>query len=503
MKKVNASAFQLIQAMAPAEKRYFQQWAGRSAGEGRNQYLQLFRILNRQPEYDEAAARRQMPGQPGKGHFAVLKRQLYEHLLDCLGQYHRRNSPQELLKRKLHSAQILREKGLFPLMQQEIKASRKLLGRYQLNRHLPELLELERSLVERNLSQMKSPEPIKSWKSGWEESLAALEEEGRQAFFSMQIAHQHYKKIQLAGGRESQALHALVNSEEFMAGRRSPYLRCRMDHYRALSTFYFMQRQPELALEANAELIRLFESNNILAELYPQHYLAALNNILIDQFQLRQWPQLEEGLKKLKSLPALPVFRKVRGAGEKAFEQSAMLELNMHLAKKQLGRGLAAIPEIEAGLQRYSRRLAPHNQQTLWYLMAYICFLQGEPDKGLELLNELLQARKKGVLEELNRFANLLQLMLHYELGNHELLPYLIASVRRQHQELNPAYRSEQLLLDCLRRLLSAADRKGVRDALNKLGESIENEKLTEKEVRFFEYLDLGQWLKSKRDGGV
>ncbi|MCB0571528.1 MAG: hypothetical protein KDC66_17280 [Phaeodactylibacter sp.] len=490
MKKASTSVYRLIQAMTPSEKRYFQQYAGRT----QSRHLQLFRILNHQPRYDEDAARRQMPGKPGRGHFAVLKRQLMEHLLDCLGQYHRDKSPAERLKRKLHAARILQEKGLFSLMEQELKASRKLLGQYQLNRHWPELLALERSLVERGLSTMKRPEPLRQWQAEWQAGLDALQEEGRFAYYSLHIAHQHYKKIQLAGAGDAEALQALVESENFQAGRNSPQLRCRMDYFRALSTYHFMQRQARQALQANAELLRLFEDNAQLMELYPQHYLAALNNYLIDHFQLRQWPELEEGLKKLKGLPARPLFRKASGASEKAFEQSAMLELNMLLAKQELGLALTVLPEIESGLRQYGRRIAAHNQQALWYLMSYICFRQSRPDKGLELLNELLQARQKGMLEELNRFANLLQLLLHYELGNYELLPYLITSVRRQHQGLKPAYRSEQLLFDCLRRLLGSADKAQQKNALNRLSESIENEELKVKEARFFEYLDLSRW---------
>lgn len=498
MKNPSTAVHQIIHSMTASEKRYFQQYAGRQAAGEPQQYLTLFQILCQQPVYDEAAAGRQMPGQPGKGHFAVVKRHLYQHLLDALSQYHRRNNPSERLKGKLHAAQILRDKGLFTLMEQELRTARKLLKQYQLNRHWPELLELERSLVEKGLSQISNPALVEQWRTDWEQGLEALQEEGRFAFFSLHIAHRHYQKIQLPGPEASIKLKELTESEAFMAGRNSPHLRSRMDYFRALSTYHFMQRQPQAALQANAELIQLFEANGFLIELYPQRYLAALHNFLIDLFQMRQWGMLDEGLQKLKALPSHPAFRKLRGVREKAFEQRATLELNMHLAKGAYSAAMAAIPEIEAGLRQYGRRIAPHNRQTLWYLMAYICFLESAPDRGLGLLNELLQARQKGVLEELNRFANLLQLLLHYELGNYELLPYLIASVRRQHQGLQPDYLSEQLLMECLRRLLNAADKERRREALNKLSEEIENQGLKKTEVRFFEYLDLKKWLKKR-----
>ncbi len=74
--------FYLVQALTPAEQRAFAYYAHRHSPGRAPAYYSLYEILRRQERYDEDLARSALG--LDKGHFAVVRRHLYEHLLDAL-----------------------------------------------------------------------------------------------------------------------------------------------------------------------------------------------------------------------------------------------------------------------------------------------------------------------------------------------------------------------------------------------------------------------------------
>lgn len=494
MKKPSDALFRLAKAMTPSEKRYFHQYARRHVIGGQNNYLALFQLLSKQEAYDEEALKEALPGPGQKGHFPVLKRQLYQLLLDCLGQYHRNAHPSERVKRKMQAAAILREKGLPGAARQELKSARKLISRYQLFLHLPELLHLEKGLLEREASRLAGTRELDRWAEEWREVLNTLGQEGRFAYYNLLLARRQYQKVSLSGEKEKAGLLEVIGSNDFRQGRNALSLQARMDYFRALATYHFMAGEPEQALGCNQALLGLLEENAFLRELYPSRYVAALNNFLIDNYQVKNWSAVEEGLAKLRRLPGQPAFARIKDLQQKIFEQGALLELNMLISRKKYEQAHQKASSTEEGLARFSARMPPHNHLIIQYLLAYIYFLNRDFNRSLGFLNGVLQGQQKGLLEELFRFARLLQLLLHYELGHDELLPYLIASTRRTHQAMLPAYEAENLLVDALRRLGNAAGRKDKKEILSALKEKIKTEALAGKEARFFEYLDIAHW---------
>ncbi len=501
MKKPNESLFRLIKAMAPAEKRYFNLYANRHVIGAQNNYLRLFRLVNEQETYDERALKLALADSGQKDHFPVLKRQLYQLLLDCLGQYHRQAHPAEQVKRKIQAAGILKEKGLLSESYRELKSARKIINRYQLFVHLPELLQLEKNLLEQEISRLPHGRKLEVWRKEWNETLSNLEQEGRFAYYHLRMAKRQYQKVRLSAGGEEDAIQEIINDDDFAQGQRAESLLARMDYFRTLATYHFMAREAERALFCNRALLNLLDEHPFLQELYPSRYIVALNNYLIDNFQLKNWAQVEEGLAKLRSLPSHPAFKALKGVKKKIFEQSTLLELNMLSSRKEYRKAYRRLPAIMEELSAYSASIALPNKLSIQYLLAYTAFLNKEYNQSLSVLNQILQEQRKGLMEELYRFARLLQLLVHYELGNYELLSYLITSTRRQHQGLQPAYQAENLLLDSLRRLVNAPDTHQKEEIVSKLGENLKQRMLPSREARFFEYLDLAYWMQASPFG--
>ena len=86
MKNPSNDLFQLIQSLSKSEKRYFKLFATRHFDKD-NQYLKLFEAIETQLTYQEALLVPIFSEGKSAAHFAVLKKQLYESLLEALHRF--------------------------------------------------------------------------------------------------------------------------------------------------------------------------------------------------------------------------------------------------------------------------------------------------------------------------------------------------------------------------------------------------------------------------------
>lgn len=499
MKTPSSDLFLLIRTLTPAEKRYFRLFAVRHSVEERNSYLRLFDAIAAQEQYDEAALKAGLAGDAIAEHFAVTKRYLHQQLLESLHLFHSAQSVEESIRKDLHLASVLMQKDLPEQSARLLQKARKQIVRYELLSQMPELLQLERLAQDRLRSAAAGG--IVNWKAETDDALSLLANEAAFSALSALIGYWHLRKV--SPQDDAPAIYLRDNRLwPLLSGDTPPRtLRARLDYYKALSTWHFMRNEPQEAYRLNREHLALFEQHPQLLRLYPRRYLGALNNLLIDQFQLRLFEDLAPGLAKLKSLPQRPEFSRIPHIEEKVFEQSALLELNTLMAREQFEAALKILPAIEAGIQRLGAGIAENNLLSIQYLIAYLYFENGRFETASDWLNRLLQYPRRNVMEELFRFAGILNLLIHFELGNEDLLPYLIQSAKRQSALSGKRYQAEALCFKFLHQLLrtpGARRRQKLfgqwRDALLPLREQ-------PAEQRAFNYVGFLRWLERKARG--
>lgn len=488
MKTPSSDLFQLIQSLSAPEQRYFRRFAGRHTAGEDNSYLRLFDLIIQQSEYDEAALKAQLANDPIAAHFAVTKRYLYGQILESLHHFHSAQSVEEAAKKDLHLAAVLIQKDLPAQAEKLLAKTKKRIRQYELYALLPELLQTERLLPG------ATEDSLKTWKSEWDDTLAMLANEAAFSAMAGAVSHWHLRKVSPAGGQLARALEE-QGLGELLAGTVAPRtLRAQLDYYKARSTWHFMHGEPQEAYRLNRLHIALFEQHPQLLELYPRRYLMALNNLLIDQFQLQHFEELAGGIEKLKALPQRRAFHRIPNLEEKVFEQSALLELNACIARAQFPQMLPQLPAIADGLQRHGAKIALHNRLSIPYLLAYIYFENRRFEVALDCINSLLQYPRRDVMEELFRFAGLLNILIHFELGNEELAANLIPAARRQGLRSGRPFQVEALLFRFLQQLIQAPGERRRRNIYAQWHAALEPLRDDPAEQRAFNYFDFHRW---------
>ena len=171
-------------------------------------------------------------------------------------------------------------------------------------------------------------------------------------------------------------------------------------------------------------------------------------------------------------------------------------KINKHFVEGTFTEGLRLVPHIEEKLDEYELYLDRHRVLTFYYKIACLYFGSGNNEKAIEYLNKIINW-KVDLRTDLQCYARLLHLIAHYELGNFDLLEYLIKSVYRFMGKMENLSGVEEEMFRFLRQSFKLSPDK-FKPAFEKLLERIRKYEGNRFETRAFVYLDIISWLESK-----
>ena len=92
---------------------------------------------------------------------------------------------------------------------------------------------------------------------------------------------------------------------------------------------------------------------------------------------------------------------------------------------------IQSIPEVQNGIKRFEQKIVIHTRFTLLYLLAYGCFIVGNYDNALDLLQPILQEKETKVVEDIQFGARMLQMLCFFEKNEMLLVLSFIQSLRK------------------------------------------------------------------------
>ena len=130
----------------------------------------------------------------------------------------------------------------------------------------------------------------------------------------------------------------------------------------------------------------------------------------------------------------------------------------------------------------------------LWYQFASIYFMSNDLDNALKWVNAIVNRRFKVDRKDLENYARILNLMIHFELGNTFLLKYMVENSRRwmkKQQTLKPL---ERALLKFFGKL-SHAPKGDYSIHFQQLHNTLFDEVNPLVNANILDYLDFRQWI--------
>lgn len=478
--------FDLIKSMTKVEKAYFKKYASLFVHGDENNYKKLFTAINKQKTYDEKKLKAEFNREGFTKQFSVVKNHLFNKILAALESYN--HSPFGKIKSLIHRAEILKEKGLYKEARKLIEQAKKRADKYEL---YPLLLEMS-YYTEFNLS-LQQYDMEKAWQTLMTIKKTLLVIENMMQYNELLCcAGKIYIKQNVSDSRKIKSdiknilQHPLLKSESEAMSQES--LR---RYYEIHALCNDMLNEQEKLYYYTGKLVKMYDSPDKI-HLHPERYFIFIQNHLYASLYLKRYNSVFFCLLKLREVFPLLASPRLRATFFACF-YAALLHYNNQMGKFKNVHELEK--KIYNGLREYGSKITEEHKITLYQNLCVAHFGSGNLQTALYWLNKI---RNDFPIRKIGAHIKLINLIIHYELGNIELIPNLITSFIRNKKKKGGLSDAESYLIKLFRKLIksSSSDLKIIEF---KNTHTVLSEIAKEKETNVTLYgFDFISWLESK-----
>ena len=454
---INDDLLALIQSLNQTEKRYFKIFAQRHVIGKSNAYIELFEaveLAGRKGEFDEAAIRKKLSKVIPSNSYAVIKNYLYNLILKSMRAYHEDDTTTHTITQRMMDIEFLMNKGHFDKALKMLKSAKQAARELNRNFLLIEILSIQRRLMRHTME--KSSEATLQESSAEEMACLnkiAVELKYHHLYDQLYVMLQKY--YQFRDEKLLKRVGAIMNNELLLDINKAISFESLIMFHLIHSDHAHLTGDAHQSKFHRHEIIKAYETFPKMQQDESLRYVNSLNNYLASCFQLNDLQEVQQTLIKVKSLVPANLEEE-----SQIFKNSVYLELLFYIQTNQFEAGKKLVPEIQAGLKKFGSKLPKGRILTIYYNVAVLFFVLESFDECLDWINEIIFGEWEKVRQDIQDSAKILQIILHYELGNVELLDSLMRSTRRHLKDSDRLYEIETLLLQLVKKLLRSPGKK-------------------------------------------
>ena len=454
-----------IQSLTKSEKRYFRMYANLQSSNQPQNYLRIFDLLAAQTVYDKEALQKALVGEKILERLSSEKNYLFRVLLKSMRAFHAANSTRGKIRGWIQDAVFLYDKSVYP-------ASAKLFKKARLK-----AIELEDDLILIEILAWESKLAKLIHKKDLGQELSRIIREGEFAANRLQRTqdlHRLYNRCILTvylgnKARETKAKTTLQEITNASALQYEPRgFEARHLFFQIQSLNHQLTGDYEAAYQSQSRLVMLWENHEIQQKASPTRYKQVLSNTV----------QLCLNLKRLGDIP--PLMAQVRKYPSESVHDEIQVEqitlfneLLYYLNVGDFESLQQLIPEIKTWLLHYGELISESRKIAFISNLALYFFLADRPKEALEWAHRTMDLGKSAQRMDIQYFARIMHLLLHFELGNYKLLEYLTRSTYRYLYRQGTLYNFERAILSHLRKLLALPPEEEKRANLSEMAHEL------------------------------
>ena len=203
-------------------------------------------------------------------------------------------------------------------------------------------------------------------------------------------------------------------------------------------------------------------------------------------------------LRKLREVPEKFEIEKNEDLEIKLFSSAYSIEMTIYNNLGDYEKALELVPKIEEGLEKYEENL---NKVRVAYFCSSIAnayFGTGKFSLALRWNNRILNNKEIEEVEDAHCFAEMLNVIIHIELENDDLIPYTMKAAYRYLKAKKRVYKFETIFFNFIGDLMKQKDKETHDTVYRELLDELEKLKDDAFEHTAFEYFDFISWAESK-----
>jgi hypothetical protein len=486
--------FQLIHSLQKGEKRNFKLYMKRNSSNEDLKVIQLFDVLDKMREYDENVVLNKIESIK-KEQLANRKAHLYKQILASLRLLETNENIDIQLHEQLDYARILYNKGLYIQSLKILDRSKESARSNNQYSFLIQILFLEKKIESLHITHSlhNRAKDLRVESNVVADNITLINQLSNLALelYGWYINNGHARNEQ-----DSQELSAFF--QQYLPSEPSKITGFyqRLYLYQSFCWYAFIQLDFLMYYRYTQKWVDLFQEEPFMKEIETAHYIKGLHNLISAHFDLKNYEGFDRTLKVFEAFSQSDLVKRSQNNTIQVFVYLYIAKINRHFMQGSFKEGLVLVPVITEKLTEYSLYLDSHRVLVFYYKIASLYFGSGDYDNTIKYLNKIINW-KVNLRNDLQCYARLLHLIAHYELGNYNLLEYLIKSVYRFMAKMENLGFVEEEIFKFLQRSFQISPtelRPEFKNLLQRLKEFEHNPLAT----RAFAYLDIISWLESK-----
>jgi hypothetical protein len=425
------SLFKLVKNLSPSEKGYFIKYGFKVKEKGKQKGMEtLLDILSKQDSFDEQKAREAFISKGGSD-FRIIKFELFQRLLDNLAEYKRGKSVDSRVFVLLERSQTLLNKGLYQQSRKVAEKAEELSNNefrfdlslvaishqkdtfhnniisHEMLDELNELRKREETAADfiRNISQYRS----------LFERMRLVEFTSSSSDYSKEAQRKELEKILQS---------PFLQQKENAITHESKYL-----YHICYSIYYGAVKDHTNRLINARELLRLVESNKNSTVESSSKYRNVINQFLNACIGARDFTGFEEYLSLIENRVHLITSPYMRA---RTFLIVKNQRLNKNFIEGDIEKNREVIEAFRDELSVHEKMLPPEIFYALYSNILITYFYCEEYRAVIPFINKIINEYNPKINKGVISMAQCINLVVHFELGNHDLLHYLIKSLKAE-----------------------------------------------------------------------
>lgn len=487
--------FQLIKSLEKSEKRNFKLYVKRNSSSDTLKTIQLFDALDKMTEYDENQLLKKNKS-ISKVQLSNIKAALYKQVLSSLRIIKDENNIDIQLHELMDQSRILFNKGLYLQSLKVLKHLKDLAKQHHQITYLEQVLFFEKKIETLYITRsMRDRADQLSQES--DEITEALVLVNRLSNLALQLYSWYIQHGHARNEKDMRSIHMFFQAHlPVDAALRAQGFYEKLYLYQSYCWYAFIRLDFLQYYRYSQKWVDLFEQYPEMLPVEAANYIKGMHNLMGAHFDLLNHKKLAETIRQFEQFARHKLVTHNDNNLILTYQYLYTARINLYFLQGTFEKGLKMVPHLEDMLKEYGIYLDIHRVLVFYYKIACLYFGSGDNEKAIDYLNRIIN-QKADLRTDLQCYARLLHLIAHYELGNFDLLEYLIKSVYRYMAKMENLSKVEEEMFAFLRRSFRVGAH-ALKPEFEKLLAKLKKYEGNPLEARAFAYLDVISWLESK-----
>ena len=454
--KTSSELFRLIKSLSKSEKRYFKLIS--SLQSGKKNYIKLFDVIDKQTIYNEEEIKEIFKRETFIKHLPSEKNHLYGLILKSLRGFHADKSAASVIQEQLRNIELLYDKALYSECSKIVRKTKKIAYNYEKFYFLLDLIDWEKKLIEEEYLRGNFKRDLNQIIKEEEECVDKLRNIAEYQKLYSKLNFAIRKGVDYRDIEESKSLAEVVKHPLITGKNTSLSTKASTACYYIKGMYVRREGDIDLSLECFNKVIELMDNNPFIKQELPKRYIRALSFNLYNYMIKRDWANCIKQIKKMRDLKGKKEFLNMDVQLKLfIFSYIGELVLNFYIGefKKSIDK---VIPKVKEGMKKFEGKLNKEAEILFYYNFSTTYFGVGDMKNALKYINYVLNNAETGLREDIFTFARLINLIIHYELGNHDLLNYTLKSTKRYVTKNQRNYNFETTFIEGIKKLNKTTD---------------------------------------------